>query len=1073
MAEKSKANLSKQEQTQSTAVTALQDELEALEAAEREAEGAFAREEQEEPEVNLTEEQAARRSRLEADAGARTAMIHDKLARAKRDVAAAERAERQAATDEAEAEADAAAAAELLATTNASVAEAEEGLRKATAEAAAAAAECAELQEKRDADTARAAELREAIHKASAQLVDLRAERGETERDAKLRLALEALQRQFPNVYGRVHELCEPVKRSYDTACAVALGKNLDAVVVDTEDTARECIKYLKQQRYAPQTFIPLDSIRPKAVPDRLRSLGGSLRPVLDQLKYEPRFEAAIRFAAADTLMCDGLEEARTLCYRSRAARQGDRFKVVTLDGTLINKGGLMTGGAADGSAFGPGSGSSGAGGSKWDQRKQDKVRKDLEASRAELQVVDRAPAQDAQKRERALARRRAAEATAEGLNATLDHLRGKAKAAGDRESARRADADDARRRATAAAADKARHEMAVADFTEKAREGGRDVFKALSEELGVDDLLAREEAVAARRRRREVARVEHARTTSRLRAQLQFEDRKGLPAALAKVERNLTEDRATRDRKADDLAKWQEEADAADAAVAEAKRALDDGAEAHATLEQEAKAAKGEVATMSAAAEALAKRLAATEAQMEGRRDERRAAFGRARLDELELPTLDAASDAVDHSEAARKLADVDEDNGGPEDEAHEGDEDEESGMRRGGKRGRKGQKAGRRTARKTAAATAGRATATPILLGASETFSPSGFIGTDTAEGQTPSVQPGREGGQSSALVQLVRIDFGGLTAEERADAGAEAVKLETELDEVMAQVRAMAPNLKAVAQYNELAERIKDSEAAFNKARADARDAGQRLDAITERRRDIFMTAFKSASTVRAAAAVLREGGEGVDFEGGRVGRGGGGRGSGRAEGEARWAGGLTCVCTAQSIDDIYKDLTRSESFPMGGTAALTLENTDAPFLHGTAWTSAVGAGECLTRAPAGAHATGIKFNTMPPAKRFREIDQLSGGERTVAALAFLFALWQVKPAPLFVMDELDAALDNVNVTRVAEYIKAQAESVQFITISLKDTFYDKSTGLVGVFRDVDSESSGAITFDLRSY
>lgn len=223
-------------------------------------------------------------------------------------------------------------------------------------------------------------------------------------------------------------------------------------------------------------------------------------------------------------------------------------------------------------------------------------------------------------------------------------------------------------------------------------------------------------------------------------------------------------------------------------------------------------------------------------------------------------------------------------------------------------------------------------------------------------------------------------------------------------------------------------------------------------------------------------------------------------------------------------AQSIDDIYKDLTRSDTFPMGGTAYLALDNADEPYLGG------------------------IKFNTMPPAKRFRDIDQLSGGERTVAALALLFALWRAQPAPLFVMDEIDAALDNVrgarwvqlrhasracvcasarvcvraccacacpaclkstsrgsergastlahsralrsltrpralarslarrpqvNVTRVAEFIRAQASEVQFITISLKDSFYDKSDGLVGVYRNVEAHSSASVTFDLRDY
>lgn len=68
----------------------------------------------------------------------------------------------------------------------------------------------------------------------------------------------------------------------------------------------------------------------------------------------------------------------------------------------------------------------------------------------------------------------------------------------------------------------------------------------------------------------------------------------------------------------------------------------------------------------------------------------------------------------------------------------------------------------------------------------------------------------------------------------------------------------------------------------------------------------------------------------------------------------------------------IDKIYKQLTKSHTHPLGGTAYLNLENEDEPFLHG------------------------IKYTTMPPTKRFRDMDQLSGGEKTVAALALLFAI-----------------------------------------------------------------------------
>jgi structural maintenance of chromosome 1 len=90
-------------------------------------------------------------------------------------------------------------------------------------------------------------------------------------------------------------------------------------------------------------------------------------------------------------------------------------------------------------------------------------------------------------------------------------------------------------------------------------------------------------------------------------------------------------------------------------------------------------------------------------------------------------------------------------------------------------------------------------------------------------------------------------------------------------------------------------------------------------------------------------------------------------------------------------------------------------------------------------------------------MPPGKRFADMEQLSGGEKTMAALALLFAIHSFHPAPFFVLDEVsqlpvacrtqltikvDAALDPTNVAKLAAYIRSQAEKeVQFLIISLK--------------------------------
>ncbi|CAB1120003.1 unnamed protein product [Ectocarpus sp. CCAP 1310/34] len=116
-------------------------------------------------------------------------------------------------------------------------------------------------------------------------------------------------------------------------------------------------------------------------------------------------------------------------------------------------------------------------------------------------------------------------------------------------------------------------------------------------------------------------------------------------------------------------------------------------------------------------------------------------------------------------------------------------------------------------------------------------------------------------------------------------------------------------------------------------------------------------------------------------------------------------------------SDNLNTIYKDLTRSSKHPLGGNAFLSLDNPEEPYLGG------------------------VKFNAMPPMKRFRDMEQLSGGEKTVAALGLLFAIHSFRPAPFFVMDEIDAALDNINVKKVCNYIQGRSGDFQSIVISLK--------------------------------
>ncbi|KAG8343051.1 RecF RecN SMC N terminal domain [Trypanosoma vivax] len=98
-------------------------------------------------------------------------------------------------------------------------------------------------------------------------------------------------------------------------------------------------------------------------------------------------------------------------------------------------------------------------------------------------------------------------------------------------------------------------------------------------------------------------------------------------------------------------------------------------------------------------------------------------------------------------------------------------------------------------------------------------------------------------------------------------------------------------------------------------------------------------------------------------------------------------------------------------------------------------------------------------GINFVVRPPKKSWKQISNLSGGEKTLSSLALIFSLHDIKPTPIYVMDEIDAALDFRNVSIVANYILRQASGAQFIIISLRNNMFELAHQLVGVCKVMD--------------
>ncbi|CAG9322583.1 unnamed protein product [Blepharisma stoltei] len=149
---------------------------------------------------------------------------------------------------------------------------------------------------------------------------------------------------------------------------------------------------------------------------------------------------------------------------------------------------------------------------------------------------------------------------------------------------------------------------------------------------------------------------------------------------------------------------------------------------------------------------------------------------------------------------------------------------------------------------------------------------------------------------------------------------------------------------------------------------------------------------------------------------------------------------------------AINRIYKEMTKSsKNNYYGGSALLYVEDSDEPYNGG------------------------VVYSPTPPGKRcMYEMEQLSGGEKTIAALSLLFAVHSAMPSPFYILDEIDAFLDFDNCQLLLNYLqKVAEENSQCIIITHKEDFFSNSDSLIGTtFLPLESTSK-SFSLDMRGY
>nr|GLL33199.1 structural maintenance of chromosomes protein 1 [Ipomoea trifida] len=739
-----------------------------------------------------------------------------------------------------------------------------------------------EQREMRDkhADSRRKYEMLKAkIDDVENQLRELKADRHESERDTKISQAVDNLKQLFPGVHGRMIDLCKPIQTRYNLALTVAMGRFMDAIVVEDEHTGKECIKYLKDQKLPPQTFIPLQSVRVKPVMERLRALNGTAKLVFDVIhtRFEPTLERAIVFAVGNTLVCDTLDEAKRLSW------SGDRFKVVTIDGILLTKLGTMTGGTSS---------SIEVRSQKWDDKNVDGLKTKKDA--LELLLEDLGSIREMNLKESELSGK------ITWLERKIHYTEIEQKSIADKLTNLNRERETIENEIDRMKPELKKLENAIGGRTKEilSRENrindivDRIYKERFSRSVGVENIREYEENQLKAVEQMAEERLSLHNQQSKIKYQLEYEQKRGMDSRITKlgatlvklkndlseVEESEKELKSTIEMAIKEIKHYKEEVTAWKSKSEDCEKDIQEW--------QKEKSAK------TTNIGKLGHQKKSKEAQIEQLKSRKQEILEKCELEHISIPTI---SDPMDSDET----------------------------------------------------------TPGPVF-----DFSK---LSRACRESNGPSDRRGKLEEEFSKKISTLMSD-----------------------------IEKTAPNLKALDQYEALRQKEDAVTKEFEDAKNEEKKVTDEYNRVKETRYELFMKAFNHISG---------------------------------------------------NIDKIYKQLTKSSTHPLGGTAYLNLDNEDEPYLHG------------------------IKYTAMPPTKRYREMEHLSGGEKTVAALALLFAIHSFRPSPFFILDEVDAALDNLNVAKVAGFIRSKSCGgtrlnvdteegcgFQSIVISLKDSFYDKAEALV---------------------
>ena len=356
-------------------------------------------------------------------------------------------------------------------------------------------------------------EVTAALEEVIRELGEVRVDKYEEYRWKKKQEIVEIFKGLFPGVYDRLINMSQPIHKKYNVAITKQLGRYMEAIVVDTEQTARQCIQYLKEQMLESETFLPLDYIQANPLKERLRNITNppGVKLLHDVLYFEPAdIKRAILYVTNNSLVCDTPEDAMKVAYE---LENNENYDAVALDGTFYQKSGIISGGSVDLARRAK----------RWDEKQVDILTARKETLSEELRV--------AMKNSRKESEIQSIQTTVQGLETRLKYLRSDRERTSEKIGNIRKEMEDMRNQLEMFSPTIREIEVSMSE-REKVIKSNKEemnsvedrVFDKFCAEIGIKNIRQYEESELRSQQEREKKRLEYENEVDRITTKLEYE---------------------------------------------------------------------------------------------------------------------------------------------------------------------------------------------------------------------------------------------------------------------------------------------------------------------------------------------------------------------------------------------------------------------------------------------------------------------------------------------------------------------------------------------------------------------